>query len=259
MQKKLLTIILTALLFFSAVALGSATVFRVDEVAVVATVVSEEATTDVAELQNELLAIYKGEGIFSVKRRDMSEIMEEYSYLRVVEFRKAYPNKIIVTVEEEAEVYAVEKEDGGYYILGAAGAILALRDTSKNRLDDMDNIVIKGVSLSGEKGGVLSGDDCWDNVLSLCQEMDKMLGGIRSNVLSVEVLTRSPETLYKFTMTEGVKIYVGNPTVMTEEKVKKAINEYMALSNEQRMTGRITVRDAEGQVFVAYASMDEFE
>ena len=55
MHKKLLTIILTALLFFSAVALGSATVFRVDEVAVVATVVSEEATTDVAELQNVLL------------------------------------------------------------------------------------------------------------------------------------------------------------------------------------------------------------
>ena len=92
MTKKALTIFLTVLVFLSAVALGGSTVFRVDEVAISATVVSEQSKTDAVQLKNELTAFYKDESIFSVKQTDMSEIIAQYPYFRVTEFKKSYPD-----------------------------------------------------------------------------------------------------------------------------------------------------------------------
>ena len=259
MTKKVLTIFLTALMFLSAITLGCATVFRIDNVAMVATVVSEESKDSVAQLKEDLVEFYKGKSIFSAKEKDLAVILGDYPYFRVSKFTKAYPDKIVITIEEEAEVYAVEKEEGEYYILGAMGTVLDIRTSIKNRLDGADNVRIKGLTLSGDKGGLLFGDNCWDSMLLFCQVMNERLGGIRSNVLSVEVLSREPETFYLITMREGINIYVGNPFELTVEKAKKAIDKYMVLSDEERMTGRLTVRDVDGEVFVGYSLEDEFE
>ena len=259
MTKKVLTILLTTLLFLSAVTLGCANVFRVDNVAMVATVVSEDSKEGVAQLKEELLSIYKNRSIFSVKQKDVEDILEQYPYFRIAEFKKVYPNEVVVTIEEEAEVYAVEKSDGAYYILGVTGAVLEVRSSWKNRLDNEDNVLIKGLSVEGEKGGLLSGDDCWQTMFLLCETMNECLGGIRSNVLSVEVISRAPETFFVIKMREGVKVYIGAPSVMTVEKAQGAMNKYMVLSDAERMTGRLTVRDNDGEVFVSYSSEDEFE
>ena len=37
------------------------------------------------------------------------------------------------------------------------------------------------------------------------------------------------------------------------------MDKYMALSDAERITGRLTVRDSEGEVVVSYSSIDEFE
>lgn len=259
MYKKVLTIFLTAILFLAAVFLGGATVFRIDDVALVATVVSNQAKADADKLQEEIESLYDGASIFSVDESAVNELLKEYPYLRLTGFEKAYPNKIIVTLLEEAELYAVERAEGGYYVLGKSGIVLDIRNFNQNRLDEEANVVLSGLTLTGKKGETLSGDDCWAAMFALCNAMDEKLGGIRSNVISVEVLSRSPEIFYKVTMREGVKIYFNDPAVMTEEKAQEAMDAYMALSNEERMTGRITVRSAEGEVLVAYSPEDEFE
>ena len=259
MTKKVLTILLTTLLLLSAITLGCANVFRVGNVAMVATVVSEDSKESVGQLKEELASFYKDRSIFTVKQKDARNILDQYPYFRVVEFKKVYPNEVIITIEEEAEVYAVEKADGEYYILGETGAILEVRSSLKNRLDNADNIVIKGLTVNGEKGGLLTGDDCWETMFLLCKTMHESLGGIRRNVQSVEVLSRSPETFYVIRMREGLNVYVGAPSIMTVEKVKSAMDKYMALSDSERMSGRLTVRDSDGEVFVSYSSEDEFE
>ena len=106
--------------------------------------------------------------------------------------------------------------------------------------------------------GVLSGDDCWESMLALCQSMDEKLGGIRSNVVSVEILSRIPETFYLVTMREGIKIYIRNPKSLTEEKAKTAMDKYMGLSDEERMTGRLMIFDVDGKVFSQYSAQDDF-
>ncbi len=259
MQKKVLTVFLTVILFLAAVFLGGATVFRVDDVALVATVVSTEAKSEADKLQKEILALYEGESIFSVEESDLSKVLTNYPYLRVEGFEKAYPNKIIVTVLEEAESYAVQRAEGGFYILGASGIVLDIRNSNANRLDKKANVALSGLTVTGKKGEPLTGDDCWASMFALCNAMDEKLGGIRSNVTSVEVLTREPETFYAITMREGLKIYINDPAVMTEQKAEKAMDAYMALSNEERMTGRLTVREANDEILVSYSPKDEFE
>ena len=67
MRKKVLTILLTVLIFISCVTLGVTTVFRVSDVAVVANVVSEQAKAESESLKQELSELYVEENIFSVK------------------------------------------------------------------------------------------------------------------------------------------------------------------------------------------------
>ena len=257
MSKKVLTILLTALIFLSCVTLGVATVFRVSDVAVVANVVSEHAKAESESLKKELSALYTTENIFSVEQAQMDNILMKYPYLRVTEFKKSYPNKVVVSILEEAEVYAVEDKEGKDFILSKEGTILEYRSSSANRLDGAKNVLLKGLSVQ-EVNGSLSGDDCWQSMLALCQSMDEKTGGIRSNVISVEILSRTPETFYLITMREGVKIYIRNPNSLTEEKAKTAIDKYMGLSDEERMTGRLMIFDVNGTVFSQYSLQDDF-
>ena len=258
MYKKVLTVFLTVILFLAAVFLGGATVFRVDDVALVATVVSTEAKAEKDKLQEEILALYKGESIFSVEETALEKVLKDYPYVRVTDFKKVYPNKIVVTVLEEAESYAVQRAEGGFYVLGSSGIVLDIRNVNVNRLDQKANVVLSGLTVTGKKGETLSGDECWASLFALCNAMDEKLGGIRNNVVSVEVLTRTPETFYAVTMREGVRIYIQDPDKGTEVKAEKVLDAYMALSNEERMTGRLTVREADGEVLVSYSPKDEF-
>ncbi len=258
MKRKGLVILLTVLLFLSAVALGVSNVFRVDGVAVEATTVSEQAKADAVELQGKLTELYKDESMFKVGEEKTAEALKSYPYLRLSGFEKAYPNKLVIAVTEDYEVYAVEANNG-YYILGRDGSILAERETPANRLDGADNVLLKGLTATGEKGGELSGDVCLLPMLTLCKEMDRALEGIRANVLSVEVMLRTPQTFFVVTMKEGVKIYVGNPSALTERKAIEAVNKYLSLSDGERMTGRIAVYDGGGEVFASYSETDEFQ
>ena len=83
MTKRVLTIFLTALLFLSAIILGCATVFRIDNVTMVATVVSEESKDNVEQFREDLVELYKDKSIFSAKQRDMAGILNNYPYFHL--------------------------------------------------------------------------------------------------------------------------------------------------------------------------------
>ncbi len=257
MKKKLLTIVLTALLVLSVVTLGVANVFRVDGVTLVARFTPYAGVTAEA-LQEELIAAYKKESIFSVDGSDAETVAKKYPYLRVVGFKKRYPDKLTITIVEDSETYAVENQDG-YYILNAAGIVVAKRSTPDNRVDRSPNLLLKGMQLYGEVGGTLTGDKEWRSMFTLCSAMDELLEGIRTNVVAAEVVSRKPQTFYRFIMREGVKLYFEDPLTLTKEKGQAAIEKYSSLKDSERMTGRITVHVVEGVAIAEYKSIDEFE
>ncbi len=258
LQKKFWVIILSIIIFFSGSLLGISTVYKVERVTLESSLVSEEARAEAQLLQEKLEQAYEKEMIFFVNSNNAEEVMREFPYFRLTAFEKSYPNRLIIKIAEGAEVYAVETEGVGYYILGEDGTILGVRDTHINILNGAENVVIKGLGVRGENGSLPVGDAHFTSVLELCKELSARFGGIRSNVVSVEVFMREPETIYRVTMREGVKLYFGNPIENIEGKVKAAVDAYVTLTNEEKLSGRIIISGIGEDIFTSYHERDEF-
>ncbi len=247
MRKKVLTIVLTAIVYLSAVGLGLSTVFRVRAVSLDASVISDSASEQVQAIREELLSVYEREGTLSVNKSKAEEVLAKYPYFRLKTFKKSYPDTLYIQVVEDSEVYAVQAGEE-YYIVSEEGIVVELRKTPVNRFDNGDNVLVTGLEVSGKRFGELAGDSCWQAALKFCQGMDAALGGIRRNVLSLDVLKTGPEIFYCVTMREGVKIYIDTPDTLTDEKAKSAVDKYLSLSDSDRTLGYIGVHEIDGTV-----------
>lgn len=262
-KKKIWIFLLTGIVFLSSVVLGITSTYRIDAVTVLPAVVSEAAKSEAEALQQQLFEAYEKDSYFSVDKEKAEKIMQDFPYFRMVSFKKSHPNRIIVEVVEDEELYAVPVAgvENSYYILGVDGTVLGIRDSYSNRLDGAENLLLKGFTAVGERGKKLSGDVNLNTTLELCQEMSRLLGGIRRNAVLVEVLnftSSQADTILRFSMREGIKIYIGNISSLTKEKAAAAIEKYYSLSDDERLTGRIAVSDNNGEIVVGYARKDEF-
>ena len=260
-KRNIIAIILTAVIFVAAVVLGVSTVYRVNAVTLDVSLVSEAAKAEADELQKLLLKRYEDESIFSVKENDAEEDFAQFPYFRMTSFKKAYPNRLVISASEDTEVFAVEN-DGEYYILGADGTILGIRGNASNRSDGADNIIVKGLSASGKRGEIIGGDECIPLLLTVFETLSNIWGGARSNVVSVEVMrptTSAEDTYFCFMMREGVKAYIRNPGTLTVVKAEKFAEFYLSLEDTERLGGRIEVTDDAvnpGNVRVFYSKND---
>ncbi len=254
-KKTIWVIVLTVVVFLSMVTLGIDSVYRIDAVTLNATVVSEEAKEEAVLLQERLTDAYEEKSVFSVDRTEAENILKEFPYFRLLGFQKSYPNRIVVTVTEDEETYAVSAGDGQYYVLGSDGLILGVRETYENRLDGGNNVLLQGTSISGDRGSYPIGDECFSSLLAFCAEASRALDGIRRNVVSVEVVRNTSalaDAFFLVTMREGVQIYVGDPTQSTDAKAQAATEQYLSLSDKERLTGRIAVSERNGEIVSTY-------
>lgn len=261
--KKIVTIILTILVFLSAVVLGVSTVYRVDDVRVDIVALSQEGDAESKNLQTRLKQLYYKQSIFFAKQTEAEEALKDFPYLRLVSFSHSYPNVLVVEVSEDAEVYAVPKDAAqmSYYILNADGVVLGERDNYINRVDAQ--LQVKNVLLTAQSGGkTLTGEECKEKFFPFCQTLSSLLDNkIRANVISVEYVaptSQQEQAFYRLSMTEGVKIYLFNPTNNLSEKAAKAVEEYFALADGQKMTGRIAVADDGEGLLADYSEHDGF-
>ena len=264
--KNVVIILLTVVLFLSVSVLGVATVYRVSDVTVNAPVVSDEAKTEAQALQARLLQAYDKQSTFFVDDTLAQEIVADFPYFRITSFQRAYPNRLVVEITEDAEVYGVRFDDG-YYILNASGTVLGIREDYNNRTDGESNILIFStptLPLVAQKGQPLTGDSSIDALFAVCARMNELFvaqptisstRGIRGNVISIEIIkpvVAESEITYKFSMSEGVCIYIRNPLSRTLEKAEKAVNAYLNLNDRQKLTGMIAVFDDETQIKDVY-------
>ena len=260
MRKKLWTILLTIFVFLSGSMLGISAVYRVDTVTVNVNYVTEVAKLEGETLQARLEEEYQGVCTLFAKQKAAEVILEEYPFFRITGFEKAYPKRLVIEVTENVEVYAIEKTAGEeYYVLNAEGVVLDIRDTYLNRLNGEENVVLKGLNVTAEKGAVPTEDDAFLTVLAVCQTLSEKLNGIRCNVVSVDLIRRSPEMVLVITMREGVKVYISNPEQFMQEKAQVALDKYFALSDAEKTGGRILLVEDAGQIYSDYSSVDEFQ
>lgn len=266
--KKVLVIILTVLVFLSCFTLGFATVFRVDSVQVNPTTVSAEAKEEAKELQALLTDAYKSENTVFAKDAKARALVDTFPYFRFIAFKKSYPNRIVVEVSEDAEVYAVAKEGESqeYYILNAQGTVLGIREHYRNRSDTTGkeyNVLLQGFTASGNKGETLIGSGNYTHLFTVCKKADELLKGIRGNVVSVTVEGgASPETVVvKLVMREGVTLYLRNPSQLCGEKTEAVIGYYLSndgqgLTDQQRTRGALVVYESSGEIKCVYSDQD---
>lgn len=258
MKKKLVIILLTVALFLCGCGVGVATVFRVDGVRLDASRISEESDVEAKDLRKRLEELYLNENIFTARKSKAESIMSEFPYFRITAFKRSYPDVLIIEVVEDEEVFVVETQpnSGQYYLLGLDGTVLGVRDTVANRFDDERNVLLKGkdLTVTGEKGSIITGDDCLQPMLRLCKVLSDKLNGLRGNLVSVEILFRPTEgPVFRLQMQEGVEMIFYNPDCLTEEKAEKGIEKYFALTDAEKMSGTLLVLDnGEGSVIVSY-------
>jgi hypothetical protein len=257
-MKKVITILLTVVLFAVAVILGCDSVFRVSELKLAVYPVSEEAQLEAEELKEKLENVYVNKSVFSAKGEDASEVFSQFPYFRLTGFEKEYPNKLVIKVTEDAEVFAVQSGEQ-YYVLGIDGTILSVRGSSLNRSDGKNNVLVTGFEISGEKGEKFQGERL-ALVLPLLQELSSRLGGLRSNLTEVSFSIQGGSIEeYCLQTTEGVRILVRKVDEFTKEKGQMIAETYSNLSDADRLTGVIFATNNESKATVVYSSMGNFQ
>ena len=155
-------------------------------------------------------------------------------------------------------MFAVEgaSEDGAYYILNGEGTVLGVRDDASNRLGGARNVLLQGFDCVGEKGEKLSGDMALAPTLEICALISQRLNGIRGNVSSIQVIAETNTVdgiVLMFQMQEGVKLYLYAVERCTQEKAIIALETYLALSVDTRMSGSLMVyENLDGELTTAY-------
>ena len=251
-MKKIITIVLTAILFISAVTLGVNSVYRVSEVALEINFVSEEAKEEAEALQARLSTVYDKRSIFESKKEDSASAFAEFPYFRLTEFKKEYPNKIVIEATEDAEVFAVSNASGGYFILGLDGTILSVRDSSLNRSDGSPNILIEGVEISGEKGTVCANEKI-TKLLPFLKELSACLNGLRANVTKIEYTVYGGNVeQYNFSMREGVMLMLQKADEFVNEKANKVAEKYTSLDDRELLGGYLYATNSAEKATVVY-------
>jgi hypothetical protein len=241
-MKKILVIVLTALIFLSAAFIGVANVYRVDGVVLDAKMFSEAAKAEAAAMQIDLQTAYEGESSLFAKETAAKEVIEKYPYFRLTKFEKRYPNLLVVEATEDMEVFAVQSGEE-YYILSEDGTVLDVRADLNNRVDGEANIVITGAFPSGEVGEIVQGAG-FAETLRICAIMSDRLNGVRSNIDRIEFDGVEGGGRIFLCMREGVKICLVHAHLLTEEKAVALTEAYLSMEVEQRLTGFLHVTES---------------
>lgn len=254
-MKKFITILLTVALFVTATVLGVNSVYRVDTLDLNIRFVSEDAKIEAESLRADLAELYEKESVFTVKQTDAENVFANYPYFRMTEFKKEYPNKLVIEATEDAEVFSVEK-DGGFYVLALDGTVLSVRKTPENRSDGKPNVMINGMEVAGEKGELCISEKL-NAVLPLLKELSTRFNGLRSNLVSVEYqLLGGTVEQYNLLTKEGVVIRVQQVKELVAEKAEKITQVYFSLEDDERLKGSIYATNGSGKANAVYYPTD---
>ena len=250
-KKKFVTILLSVMMFLAIAVLGFANVFRIDSVSLVSTTISSQAEDEAEQLQSELNICYIGQNTLFADQSAANEAIVNFPYFRITAFRKEFPNRLVIEVQEDEEMFAVETGTD-YYVLGGDGMMLGRRNTLENRSGNYPNIRVVGLTLEYNVGHVVTGNSLVDGFVSIVKTMASvqgMGGNLRSNVAEITI-ANSREM--RIQMKEGVLVRVYNFDENPQAKAELLVNKYLGLQDFQKVTGTIQVGDTVNGLVAEY-------
>ena len=200
-------------------------------------------------VQEKLEKEYGGKSYLFFSEEDVQNVVLELGggYLEVENFSKTFPNVIHAEVREKYEELSLKLGDK-YYAVDKENTVLAVNDTAVNNVAG-SNVAVYGIAFAvpevGDTLTVAAEDEAaFAAVRSAYKKMDEILGGARVNVSAMrfsrefEGLEYGGTDLY-IEMREGVCVWIPDPLENAEDKIGKAMDMYLSLSDAQRMYGYI--------------------
>jgi hypothetical protein len=177
----------------------------------------------------------KGSNILFLTDDDVTKNISDGDVLYVSSYEKVFPCTINIQIKERRECFAY-KTDDGYNIYDETGATIRQAKTNINLSDSSPNVLIVGdisyVSKAAE----------------ICGYFKNSFSALRGLVESVEIEDSIIEkgSTFTFNFYSGLKIVIADYNTLAEEKVKRAYDEYLTLSDSDKLRGAIRAVDKDG-------------
>ncbi len=234
------------ILLAAAIGAGLNAVFTVTYVRAEFSTCSHAGERDAATLRADLDKEFLGESTTFLDPEEVRSVAAAYPYFRVTAVEKQFPSALRVSLEERRETFALPTAEG-FAILDEDGGLLEYKAENSCR-DGGANILLDGFSLTVEEG-TLTGDYA-EAVLCVMHEVAALLPAPRVNTLSIRLLDATLVDFgldrFRLTMHEGIVIDIVNPTSLPAEKAKSVISAYIALDDNARTYGKLSVTQAAG-------------
>ena len=208
-------------------------------------------------VQRRLEEEYNGKSYLFFGEEDVTGIVEEEGkgYFELEGFTKTFPNVISFRVREKCELFSLES-GGVYYAVDKENTVLSKTEGSAVSNLGGSNTAVYGIGFADAQVGqtlLVAEEDAaaYAAVTEVYEQMDEVLGGARSNVLSIrydnsfEGLVGGVSSLC-IEMREGVMIWLIDPLESAGDKARAATERYLALSDAQRTYGYITASSGSG-------------
>ena len=253
MKYKKLLVFITCLLFITVAVFCLASAFKVTDIELKVENV-ENSPENVSSLCEQELLKHDGANLLFLNVDEIEESLSKLSgYVEVVEVKKEFPNKVTVTVKERVEAFTVFV-NGKYYALDSGFTVLSEKQTNKNNVSGIENVLIE-FSPSDIDTSLVVGKELkiYDEATATyLKNSASALCDINDSIQKISVSVKKDGVLYKtltLKMKEGVTFNLLKADEKTVEKLNATYEFYLALENKG-LGEYITVLEDNGKITV---------
>lgn len=206
---------------------------------------------DFEDVEN-ILSDYEGRNVFLVNTEEITARINGETIFNVEGVEKEYPSTIRVKLSSRQERFAVETV-GGYYILDEVFAVSEIRADKKNSADELDNILLTFTGMQAPELVLKKRADYEnDPALKLIKGVIDGIESPRDHIISIDVEKKEENNFYvTVSFREGVVAEIRTANDLTAEKAEKTFERYFALSDWDKLSGKILCFNREGVGVVA--------
>lgn len=249
MKNKRLLVILSCLAFVAIVALSLNALFTVAEVQTVFSVSSAQGQTD-AEKCEEVFEKYKGKNLTLFKTSRVQKDVAHLPYLKVESVQKKATNKLIITISERLEVFALSDGDK-IYTFDKYGFVLAQKQENINNADGEANVLIVADTVACSVGKTIEFSDSQKQtaVFTAASCFDDFRNQVEKMYFSSSVVPY----LY-VQMRTGATIVLDYTAQNMTDKLSSAISVYDAQPEYQKLSGYV-MESGDGFIWTSRAPL----
>ena len=254
MKYKKLLIFVTSLIFLVTLVVSFVTIFKVAEIEL-HVVEIENSNVELKESCVSVLENYKNKNLVFIKKSNVeNELKSTSGYVKVVSLEKAYPNRLVISVEEREEAYTVKTGDK-YAVLDKDFNVLAVKNENVNNLNKSNVEIKSDLSNYDESllvvGGAFKFYD--DSSTAILNTISPNIIIMRENLKSIFVNVKTDgqdNRFIRLTFVEGLEIEIDKVDEYTLEKLEKAFDYYNNSSNKGDIVKKYVTKLVTGEIVV---------